>query len=508
LRREASAETAEPEPVWDPDVWVTPAEPAAGREPEPQEPQPLQPLRVRDLIPKQAPTLQAPSWEPPSFDLSTLLGARSLAWSGGVVTLLGVLFFFVLAVERGWIGQVARVSMGGAASLLVFGAGFWLHRRYGDSYASLAAVGAGIAGGYGTLLAAASLYDLLPAAPALVVAAAIAALATATALLWSSELVAGLGLVGAICVPAIVVFEGGLTPLGTAFAAFVLAGAIVVAVWKRWLLLLAAATVASAPQIAALVLDAEGRRYRVLVLLAVFSALYLGAGLAEHVRRGRGRLASLPASYAMGAALLSGYGAAVLFRGDAEGIALAVVAAVYVALAAALFRGDRDLSALLGAVGLAVGGITAAQLASGTGLAVAWAAEAAVLAWLARRIDDERYQVASLVYLALAVGHVLAIDAQPRDLFTDVAHPAHGVIAVVALGVAGLGLAWRAYAWPAPAETREGFWRAFSQALADLRAAQPTLRALGLVVAGLTGVYAASLGIVSLVGSFDWAHVG
>ncbi|HEY6054150.1 MAG TPA: hypothetical protein VIU86_09480, partial [Gaiellaceae bacterium] len=117
LQREASAETAEPEPVWDPDVWVTPAEPVAGREPEPLEPQPLQPLRVRDLIPKQVPTLQAPAWEPTSFDLSTLLGARSLAWSGGVVTLLGVLFFFVLAVERGWIGQVARVSMGGAASL-------------------------------------------------------------------------------------------------------------------------------------------------------------------------------------------------------------------------------------------------------------------------------------------------------------------------------------------------------------------------------------------------------
>ncbi|MGZ4389807.1 MAG: DUF2339 domain-containing protein, partial [Gaiellaceae bacterium] len=301
LQREAAAESAEPEPVWAPDVWVTPAEPAG--EPEPE----LQPLRVRDLIPKQAPT-----WQPPSFDLSTLLGARSLAWSGGVVTLLGVLFFFVLAVESGWIGQVARVSLAAAASLLVFGAGFWLRRRYGDTYASLAAVGAGIAGGYATLLAAASLYDLLPAAAALVVAAAIAALATAAALLWSSELVAGLGLVGAICVPAIVVFQGGLTPLGTAFAAFVLAGAIVVAVWRRWLGLLAAATVASAPQIAALVLDAEGRHGRVLALLGIFSALYVGAGLAEHVRRGRGRLASLPASYAMGAAVLSGYGVAVL----------------------------------------------------------------------------------------------------------------------------------------------------------------------------------------------------
>ncbi|HSP72029.1 MAG TPA: DUF2339 domain-containing protein, partial [Gaiellaceae bacterium] len=498
LKRELSAETQEPEPVWAPDVWVTPAEPAAEPEPEP-----LQPLRVRDLIPK-----QAPAWEPPSFDLSTLLGARSLAWSGGVVTLLGVLFFFVLAAERGWIGQVARVSMGAAASLLVFGAGFWLRRRYGETYASLAAVGAGIAGGYATLLAAASLYDLLPAAAALLIAAAIAALATATAILWSSELVAGLGLVGAICVPAVVVFEGGLTPLGTAFAAFVLAGAIVVAVWKRWLVLLVAATVASAPQIAALVLDAEGRHGRVLALLAVFSALYLGAGLAEHARRGRGRLASLPASYVMGAAVLSGYGVAVLFHGDAEGTALAVVAAVYLALGAALFRGDRDLSSLVGAVGLAVGGVAAAELASGTGLAVAWAAEAAVLAWLARRIDDERYQIASLVYLALTAGHVLAVDAPPRDLFTDVAHPARGVIAVVALGAAGLALAWQTHPWPAPAAAKEGFWRPFSQALADLRAAQPVLRAAGLVLAGLAAVYAASLGVLALVDSFDWAHVG
>src|SRR3954470_143421 len=50
----------------------------------------------------------------PEFDLSTLLGARALAWSGGALTLLGILFFFVLAVERGWIGPAARVGLGAA----------------------------------------------------------------------------------------------------------------------------------------------------------------------------------------------------------------------------------------------------------------------------------------------------------------------------------------------------------------------------------------------------------
>ena len=90
----------------------------------------------------------------PEFSLEDLFGARALAWAGGVVTLLGVVFFFVLAVNRGWIGPGLRVGLGAGASLIVFTAGLWLERRYGALYSSLAAVGAGIAGGYATLLAA------------------------------------------------------------------------------------------------------------------------------------------------------------------------------------------------------------------------------------------------------------------------------------------------------------------------------------------------------------------
>ena len=56
------------------------------------------------------------------IDWSALFGAKALAWAGGAVTLLGIVFFFVLAVNRGWIGPVARVTLGGLASVLVFGA--------------------------------------------------------------------------------------------------------------------------------------------------------------------------------------------------------------------------------------------------------------------------------------------------------------------------------------------------------------------------------------------------
>jgi uncharacterized membrane protein len=128
----------------------------------------------------------APARERPQLDLSDLLGARALAWAGGIVTLLGILFFFVLAVDRGWIGPVARVALGGSAATLVFLAGLELRRRFGETHSSLAAVGAGIAGGDATLLCADALYHLVPDAAALVIAAGIGAIGLVTALAWSS----------------------------------------------------------------------------------------------------------------------------------------------------------------------------------------------------------------------------------------------------------------------------------------------------------------------------------
>src|SRR5919197_1162361 len=79
------------------------------------------------------------------LELLDLLGARALAWAGGVVTLLGIVLLFVLAVNRGWIGPVARVGIGAVVSAIVFGGGPWLQRRYGQTYWARAAAGAGLA---------------------------------------------------------------------------------------------------------------------------------------------------------------------------------------------------------------------------------------------------------------------------------------------------------------------------------------------------------------------------
>ena len=71
------------------------------------------------------------------------------------------MLLFVFAANRGWLGPELRVALGALASVAVFATGLWMRRRFGTTYAALGAVGAGIAGGYATLLASAVLYEQL-----------------------------------------------------------------------------------------------------------------------------------------------------------------------------------------------------------------------------------------------------------------------------------------------------------------------------------------------------------
>ena len=94
-----------------------------------------------------------------------LVGARGFAIAGGAVMALGIGFFFVLAANRGWIGEGMRIALGATASALVFTAGLVLRARYGQYWSALAAVAAGIAGAYATLAAAAVRFDLVRTRP-------------------------------------------------------------------------------------------------------------------------------------------------------------------------------------------------------------------------------------------------------------------------------------------------------------------------------------------------------
>src|ERR671930_377645 len=471
------------------------------------------------------PPLDRSAWEavPPvrsmfsdrDLTVGDLLGARALAWAGGVVTLLGIVLLFVLAVNRGWIGPVARVGIGAVVSAIVFGGGLWLQRRYGQTYSALAAVGAGIAGAYATLLAAAALYDLLPALVALGIAGGIAAVGVATSLFWGSEIVAGIGLIGAMLVPVAVVFDGGLTVLGTGFVALMLAAAGVVGVVRRWPALLVCAAAASLPQIADVVAEADPRSARASVLGAAFALLYAAIGIALQRRRRGPQLDGFPASFVLGGAVVGGGTALLLYEGHAEGLALLAAAAPF-ALAAAYFfppSRDRELSAFLAALALALGAVAVSDLLSGPTLAVAWAAEAAVLCWLADRTREPRFQLTAFAYFALAVVHAIGFDAPPVQWATASMSPGHGVLGAVAAALSAAVIAH--FTRGAHQLEAHGVFARLDGVFANLAQERQKVRVAFASTAGLLAMYAASLGLLHafvrlmphVAHSFEWGHV-
>ncbi len=453
------------------------------------------------------------------IDWSALFGAKALAWAGGAVTLLGIVFFFVLAVNRGWVGPVARVTLGALASVLLFSTGLYVKRRFEDLYHSaLAAVGAGIAGGYMTLLAAKVLYGLVPDWCSLVIAAGIATAGVVTALAWGSELIAGLGLVGATLAPAAVGLQSGeLSAAGTGFAALVFAGTAIVAVRRRWSKLLVVGVAATLPQVAVLLAQAEPTEWDVVAAAVVTWLLYLGAATAWQDRLRSSALSSLTASLVIMSGVLSGAIAVAQFDGRAEGWTMLAAAAVYGGLAVFLFptRRHRDLSALNAAVSLALIAVALADLLSGPTLAIAWAAEAAVLAWLARSVGDVRYQLASIAYLGAALVHALFFDAPLDQLYSASARPTSGAVAFVGTAVGAGIAAWFYRPWPETAPAG-GAFAPLEPLFAAFRRGQEGWRVAIGWVGSLSALYAASLGLLGLAqwissgtveDAFQWGHV-
>jgi uncharacterized membrane protein len=480
--------------------------PQPALEPPPAEPPAPPPLPTLPPLPPRAEPRAPRPWER-EIDFGELLGAKGLAWAGGIVTVLGVVFFFVLAVNRGWIGPGARVALGSIASALVFSAGIWLHRRYGPTYSAYAAVGAGLAGGYATLVAAAALYDLVPDLGALAIAGGIAAVGLATSLLWGSELVAGIGLIGAALVPLMVLFERDLSPLGTAFVAIVFAATAVVSVHRRWERLLAAGFVASLPQVAIIIGDGEPTDWDRVALGMVFAALYLAAAIA-FARVSEHGLPPLAATMAIVAGVLAGATGAVLFTGDDRGWVVLAAALPFGVLAAGLYRrqADRDLSALLAAIALALVAVGLAFVLAGPSLAIAWAAEAAGLAWLSRRIDEPRYAVAAVAYLVAATVRAVGWDAPPEDLWEAAADPASGALAPLAVAVGAGVVAFYSRAWGERAPP-DGFFLYLEPALAWFRDQYRYLRLSAGWLAGIGAVYAGSLAVLGLTQAIDDSSV-
>ncbi len=397
---------------------------------------PMPPLPQARRMPPLPQARRRPRREP--VDLSWLTGPRGLALAGGIVTLLGIGFVFVLAASRGWIDPAVRCSIGGGVSALLVVAAVLLRRRFGHVVSALAAAGAGIGGLYVTLYAASRGYHLLGAEFVWAGVVLAAGLAVGLALAWSSELLATLGLVAVVVAPPVV--QGKLTPLGLGATLVAATAALGIGQHRRWRLLGGLAYALALLQTAAFLGDSH--RGSGALLACVIFALAL-AGAAAYQRRSDlpDRFATALAAISLPFALFSLW---TLVRGtDGRGTALLALTTVYAVSGAVLWAGPRlrDLAELLGAFALVTLALGTATFLSNGGLLTAWTLEGVALTALAIRLGQRRYQAAGLAYLVAALVHLFIFETPLSHLFRERLDPAGHIAALLLLVAALAGVA-------------------------------------------------------------------
>ncbi len=379
-------------------------------------------------------------------DVEEVLGGRVLAWVGGVAVVLGVVFFLVMAVSRGWIDEPTRVALAFAGSTALLLGALWLYERAGQTQAALAAAAAALASLYASLTVATVVYGLIPAAAGVLAAALVGAAGAAIAVRWDSQVVGGIGILGALLAPVLV--DAGSTTGALVFMAIALTAAVAVLVWRRWPWLATGAFVVSAPQLAAWI-DGDRPPAPVLAVLVLYWALFLAAALAYELRFPTDGLRTSSALLLLADVLfVSAEGWRALHdagRSDAATAWVLALAAAHVGVGvgALRVRVGREVGELMIALGVALSAVGLALALDGPALVAGWSAEAVLLAWVAARSGDERATYGAAGFLALALGHVLFVEAPPDSLANGLDDAARGLsgLAIVDARGGGFGAA-------------------------------------------------------------------
>ncbi len=363
--------------------------------------------------PRPWPAVRLP--KPPSQPIEDLLGGRVLAWIGGTAVVLGLAFLFALAVSRGWVGEAARVLLGGGAAAAVLALGVWLHECRARTEAALALTAAGVAGLFVTVAVAGPVYDLVPAPAALLAAALVGAGGTGLALRWDSRGIAVLGLLGGIAAPVLagIAGEGASIPLVLAGLACTAA----VAARRRWGWLALAAFGIAVPQWTLWLAGGPAGAVALAGMLA-FAGLGILAAVGYEIRvRAEELRVSSALLLGLNAFATAAVGAVALKESGDPGLAKALLATMAAAhLAAGLRPGPlmRRMSPDLGLLALAIGAIlanvTAALILDGLALTAVLAGSGLGLAVVTRQVSATRANAAAALGLGAHLAHA-AVNA-------------------------------------------------------------------------------------------------
>lgn len=345
-------------------------------------------------------------------------GTRLLAWVGGAVTLLGIVFLLVLAIQQGWLGPGVRVLGGAGLGACLLACAAWVDRQSPEAgrAAAFALVATGIATLYLDVLASTALYHFLVTPAGLLAALALAAGGLWWADRWSSQVLAvGVVLGCALCAPMLfgsVLASRSGTALLTAFLVVLEIGATPVQLRRTWSLLAAASAFPAVLSATVAGIQAEWNVADPWPAAAAAGVVAISGTVLSVVTGRRRPQDPVAVTLLLSSAAPALLAAAALGRWQELGMALAVAAMYLVVWLAKKYVPSWLRIAAGGACALAVFQASVLTV-HGHGRSITLLGEAAVLAWVAMRVRGTRMLLTAAIY-GLVGAILVLVDVPPR----------------------------------------------------------------------------------------------
>jgi uncharacterized membrane protein len=401
----------------------TPAEPAAV-EPVPEHVQaPAEPVvEVPALV--TAPVMAKPPRREREWE--QILGGSWLARIGVLALVIGIIFFLKYAFDNDWLGPAGRVILGIVGGLLMLGAGYRWRNRYPIMTRVLS--GGGIAVLYASVFASFALYELVHFYAALAFLFAVSIASALIALRYDSMSLAVLGIIGAFLAPFLLgafretgtgIVDSGQAVQLLAYIIVVDIGVLVLATFRnwRWFTLLALFCSLVSFGVWYGEFDRSISAITAETGITIIFVIFVGATTLFHILWRR----IVPRSTDFGLMMVNAaayFGITLGLMWDDYrgwlGLHVFLMAALYGLVSYLAYRRHAE-SPLLSrfAMGIGIIFLTVAiplQIGDKAWATIAWAAEGAVLIWLASRSKIDTFRYFSYFVFAAVTVRLMAFD--------------------------------------------------------------------------------------------------
>jgi uncharacterized membrane protein len=345
-------------------------------------------------------------------------GQKWLLIAGVAITVLGIGFFLKYAFDQNWVGPAGRIILGYLAAVAFFGVGDFFRRRSGAAAFGLYLTGGGLATLYLVTYAAFQLYEILSQTVAFGLMVLVTILACLLALVYDTQWLAVLGLIGGFLTPLILSTGQSAQVVLMSYMVLLNGGILSIAAWKRWKILNTLGFLCTWLLFTGWFVDyyTVATFWRTLVFLHLFFLIYAFVPFLYYFVHASGEqlTGSLLTSFNTLVTFGYAYG---MVRTYASLPAVSLIALAYAGLffgmASFLYRRhpeNLEPFILLLAKGLLFLIVAVPMLFSGHWITLFWSVQVGVILWAGFRLHNRWLCYGALALLLLAVGKFVFYD--------------------------------------------------------------------------------------------------